>query len=327
MHCELVVPALFASRDLPRLPAVELLIARGRATHRDAGPLEDWLAEAFSIEPRPLAAGALSIHAAAEERDAAAWWARADPVHLRLEGDRPTLIPAAGFDIRQQEAQGMVASLNQHFGAEASFIALGPGQWCVQLASEAPFCGPAPVELAGQAVDAHLRGRREAAFLTEIQMVLHEHPANREREGRGEPPVNSLWLWGSGRLPASVEAPWHSVTTNDLAAAGIAKLAGVRSSGVPADANEWLERAPEEGRHLIVLEQLRAAFSLDGSQAQAARLGELEARWFAPLLGALRAGRLGMLTLHAPEAGVSWETIRGDLRRFWRRARPLGALA
>jgi hypothetical protein len=31
-----------------------------------------------------------------------------------------------------------------------------------------------------------------------------------------------------------------------------------------------------------------------------------------------------MITLHAPEAGRAFETIRGDLRRFWRRRRPLG---
>jgi len=30
-----------------------------------------------------------------------------------------------------------------------------------------------------------------------------------------------------------------------------------------------------------------------------------------------------MLTVQVPDAGVSFETVRGDLRRFWRRPRPL----
>jgi hypothetical protein len=34
-----------------------------------------------------------------------------------------------------------------------------------------------------------------------------------------------------------------------------------------------------------------------------------------------------MVTLHVPEAGASFETIRGDLRRFWRRARALESYA
>jgi hypothetical protein len=39
--------------------------------------------------------------------------------------------------------------------------------------------------------------------------------------------------------------------------------------------------------------------------------------------------RIGMLTLHAigPGGTLSVESVRGDLRRFWRRAKPLASLA
>jgi len=30
-----------------------------------------------------------------------------------------------------------------------------------------------------------------------------------------------------------------------------------------------------------------------------------------------------MLSLHVPDAAASFETVRGDLRRFWRRRRAL----
>jgi hypothetical protein len=43
------------------------------------------------------------------------------------------------------------------------------------------------------------------------------------------------------------------------------------------------------------------------------------------LLEALRSDRVGMVTVHAPDSGRSYETVRGDLRRFWRRSRPLAA--
>jgi len=43
-----------------------------------------------------------------------------------------------------------------------------------------------------------------------------------------------------------------------------------------------------------------------------------------PGVAALRAGRIGMVTVHVPDGlGASFETIRGDLRRFWRRPRAL----
>ncbi|MGH8722073.1 MAG: hypothetical protein ACREU4_08820, partial [Burkholderiales bacterium] len=49
----------------------------------------------------------------------------------------------------------------------------------------------------------------------------------------------------------------------------------------------------------------------------------LDAEWFAPLLAALKRRRNGMLTQHLPDAGRAYETVRSDLRRFWRRPRPL----
>jgi hypothetical protein len=70
---------------------------------------------------------------------------------------------------------------------------------------------------------------------------------------------------------------------------------------------------------------LRGAAALGDGEALVQRLRALEEHWFAPLLAALRAGRISMLTTHVPEVGASFETARGDLRYFWRRTRPLTA--
>ena len=35
-------------------------------------------------------------------------------------------------------------------------------------------------------------------WLTEMQMLLHEHPANAAREARGRSPVTGVWFWGGG---------------------------------------------------------------------------------------------------------------------------------
>ena len=63
---------------------------------------------------------------------------------------------------------------------------------------------------------------------------------------------------------------------------------------------------------------------LDGLRIQPA-VEQLEQHWFAPLLAALRAGRIGMLSVHVPDAAeaLSFETIRADLRRFWRTAKSI----
>src|SRR5262249_44188465 len=133
--------------------------------------------------------------------------------------------------------------------------------------------------------------------------------------------------WGGGRLPAVARCRWQSVSADDPVALGLAKVAGARAREPGAGAKEWLQGAPSEGRHLVVLDALRTPAALGDVGGLAGALRALEERWFAPLLDALRWGRVGMVTLHAPESGASFETIRGDLRRFWRRPRRIGSYA
>lgn len=332
MHCELVVPALFASREVPHLSALELLLARGRPAREQALPLEPWLAQAFGLAERFPPAGAMTVLAHGANGGSPPGdfcWLRADPVHLRIERDRLTLIPSAGFNISRDEAEAFAATLNRHFGDEPKIFPLRPDRWCLRSAGEIALDASAPVELAGQEADANLpRGADAArwhALMNEVQMALHDHPVNRQREERGEPAVNSVWFWGAGRLPAAARGPWHSVTADEPVVSGLSRLAGLRHRALPATAGDWLERAPEDGRHLVVLDALRGALALGGADSHAERLAEMEAHWFAPLLEALRRGRIGMITVRAPDAGASHETVRGDLRRFWRRTRPLSA--
>ena len=334
MHCELIVPALFAAREVPGLPALELLLARGRAEQTAPAALEAWLAGAFELDEDSLPAGALTAlgeRADAIGPDADASWLRADPVHLRLGRDQLTLIPSAGFHISREEADTLVATLNLHFGADFTFVAAQPDCWCLRATGGVTLEALAPLELAGQEVDSNLpRGPDAArwhALMNEVQMALHDHPVNLAREQRGEPAVNSVWFWGAGRLPATAHGPWHSITADEPVAAGLARLAGLRHRAVPEGADEWLGRAPDEGRHLVVLDSLRSAIALGDMESHAGRLAALEARWFAPLLEALRSGRIGMVTVRAPDSGRSYETVRGDLRRFWRRVRPLSEYA
>ena len=332
MHCELAIPALRPGEDwpvaeagTPRTPALELLLARGRVTLEDPASLEEWLARAFDAEQNELAAGALTVLADGGEAEGAQWL-RADPVHLKLNRDHLLLIPAAGFEIDRAEADALCAALNAHFSGELAFLALRPDRWCVRADRiAADLRTTPPLAAAGRDANAHLpRGadaKRWHALANEAQMLLHDHPVNAAREERGVPALNSVWLWGAGRLPDRSTGPWHSVLADEPLALGLAHIAGMRHQALPQDADQWLARAPQDGRHLIVLDQLRAARALDDPAAHGARLAALETTWFAPLLQALRSARVGMLTVHALDR--SFVTARGDLRRFWRRPRPL----
>ena len=321
MHCELVVPGLFAAAVDLRLTALELLIARGRRGANESQSLERWLLDAFSLEEPPLAVGALTLLAHGDD-PADKLWARADPVHLQLMRDHVVMVPGAAFSVSREDAETLCAALNLHFAGRLRLQAVDPLRWCIQLDEALELPSVSPLEPASRRRALDLRGDR---LLNEIQMVLHEHPVNEAREARGEPAINSLWLWGSGRAPQAAQGRWQSISADDPVALGLARLAKARSRALPASGEAWLERLPEDGRHLVVLDALRAPLALGDTAACLGLLQAFERSWFAPLLGALRSGRVGMVTIHVPDAasGVSCETIRADLRRFWRRPRPL----
>ena len=313
MHCELVVPGLFGASDAQRFPALELLLARGRRQEQAAQRLEEWLREAFELDDAPFPAGALTVLGGGGNPGAEAW-VRADPVHLRVMQNRVVVVPGEALELSAEEADALCAALNAHF-AGMEFTPFGAGRWCARLAESVSIEAGHPLDSAGREAQPPAHA---AALLNEVQMVLHAHAVNEAREARGQAAVNSVWLWGAGRA-GQARASWQSVAADDPAVLGAARLAGARHRPLPRSAAEWLERLPENGRHLAVLDGLRAPLALGAELVEEKAM--LERNWFAPLLAALRSGRIGMLTLHVPDGSqaVSCETIRGDLRRFWRR--------
>ncbi len=335
MHLELVVPALILAQDPARnpvpvpMPALEMLLARGRRSKGTPGTLETWLCRAFGLEgPSSIPAGALTAYAHGLD-PGADYWLRADPVHLRADRNSLLLLPNHAFSIAAAEAQVLAAALAPLLEGKYELHALRPEQWCLRIqgGAQCDASEKSPVDLAGANIDPHLPPKHWHPALTELQMALYENPANTAREERGDPAINSLWLWGAGKLPAAASGPWHSVSAVDSLALGLARLAGMRHRAPGAGAAQWLERAPEDGRHLLLFDELRGLQALGEFEALARRLGELEANWFAPLLAALKARRIDMLTVHMPESALSFETARGDLGRFWRRPRPLASYA
>jgi hypothetical protein len=331
MHLELVVPALLPAQDQPpaSLPALELLLARSRRTNAQAASLETWLCRGFglcesSAENPAIPAGALTALAHGLDPRTQSWL-RADPVHLRPDRDRVLLMPSQAFAVTAEEARGLTAALTPLLAGKFLLHAVTPDQWCLQIEGQAQSEASArpPVELAGADIDPHLPPKQWHPLLTELQMALYEHPANTARERRGEPVINSVWLWGAGELPSAASGPWLSVSAGDPVAIGLARLAGMRHRTTGAGAEEWLGRAPEDGRHLVVIDGMRGVRASGDPEGVARRLQELETAWFAPLLAALKSGRVGMLTIHAPEFAASFEAVRSDLRRFWRRPRPI----
>src|SRR5882762_4395362 len=329
MHCDLYIPDFFSAEGLPpadSLAAAETLIARGRRRRMAPVSPEAWLFERFGVASQrdwPVAPYTLLADGGAPERY---YWMRADPVHLQVGRDNLGLADSTAFDVSRDESEALVDTLNRHFGQRMLFYPMRPARWYVRF-EKAPDIQTTPAAAArGVAIDEKLPSGLDAlrfhALMNEAQMLLHEHPVNTEREARGEPALNSIWFWGGGVIDAAKARPFSTVVGDDPLARGLALAAGIPARALPRDARSMLAGLADEGVVLVVLDSPREA-----------QLGErrtaLERDWFVPLLAALRSGRIGMLTLHlgSVDSLLEVETVRSDLRYFWRLRKPLSAYA
>ena len=264
--------------------------------------------EAFQIGEGVYPAGALTPAAQGKDPGEDSW-VRADPVHLRVIDDgsswcRPRRLRCAPRSWRA--VRGAERPLRGHGIHRVAAAAL------VREAREASM----------KAVLRSMQPARRsscpsrAPLLTEIQMDQHAHPVNEAREARGEPAVNSVWLWGSGRAPRA-RAPWQSVAADDPAVLGAARLANARQRALPRSAREWLERLPEDGRHLAVLDALRAPLALAPDTVRT-RGGRARARLVRAASGrsARRAHRNADAACARRRQALSFEIMPRDLRRL-----------
>ncbi|HSO06872.1 MAG TPA: hypothetical protein VLW45_06515 [Pelomicrobium sp.] len=336
MICHLVVPHLsgfpcdadlFAGLELP---ALARLLSRGDPAAAPARSLNEWLLEAYAV-PRqldlPVAPLTLRLDGGAPDGD---YWLRADPIHFRVDRDRVTLADAGAFVLAEAEAAALTDALNRHFSGEGlAFVAPGPARWYLR-ADPAPdlVTRPLPEAVGGAAADAIANGADAARWRrlqTEMQMVLHEHPVNAAREAGGTPPVNGVWLWGGGRDPAPTARRFGTVAANDALARALAQRTDA-FLGDAATAETWLASATgDEG--LAVLDQLTGAAQYGDGYGFREALAALERDWFAPLTRALETGRIARLVLYPLPQPRRVEVTPSALRKFWRRVKPLSALA
>ncbi|HEX9180327.1 MAG TPA: hypothetical protein VF859_08040, partial [Burkholderiales bacterium] len=237
MRACLLIPDLWpppgmeaAARGL-RLPGLELLLGKGAVADSGGETVEGWLFRRFGLERRgdwPVAAVTLLADGGDPGRNI---WMRADPVSLRADGARLVLGDGAQLRIAPEEAAALTEALNHHFRDDGlEFQPRSPRRWYLRLPAAPAMSTRAPDQAAGRHVDEWLPAGPDALhwhrLMNEAQMLLHQHPLNEAREERGEPPVNSVWLWGAGAVPDHARASFAGVWSDHPLAAGLARLAG-----------------------------------------------------------------------------------------------------
>jgi hypothetical protein len=305
-----------AAQDLS-LPALQTLLARGTPMRCPEEGMEATLCEALGVTRQqdwPVAPMTLTVDGGAGD----GYWLRADPVHLRVMRDRIVLADSSVFELSQQEADALAATIGQHFGDALHPIPLHPTRWYLQL-PHVPQLRTTPLSVAiGRDIHPLLPQGEAAgplhALLNELQMLLFEHPVNQAREARGELPVNSLWLWGGGSAPA-VPAAHRVMYARDEAASALGKFCGAQVFPLPA---KW-DASMLKTAAVVLLDDLTPAGQCGDAYGWREAIREMEKNWFVPLLAALRTLDSSGLRVLDPVNGRGLELQRMDAWKIWRR--------
>jgi hypothetical protein len=238
---------------------------------------------------------------------AGAVWLRADPAYLRPDINGVRLLAHGGsLGVDPVDAEALLPALKPLFG-DAGMLLDAPvaDRWYLRLPAGArvpDFSDP------GEALGADLfehqaagdDGRRWRALAGEAQILLHNHPWNAARAAAGKLPVNALWFWGGGALPAMRPASADA------------------AQEVFGDEPTLRALAVDSG--LLPLPQSFRATAGDALYDLTAMrdLAALDRDWLQPALEALLAGRIARIELDG-EDGVVRTLRRWQRWRVWRR--------
>jgi 2,3-bisphosphoglycerate-independent phosphoglycerate mutase len=141
-------------------------------------------------------------------------------------------------NISSRDSKLLLDALEEQIGSDSIRFLAGRGHHNLLVVKSAPFKGTLtpPQELIGEGIRQFMPQDdefKELVFImNQAQIILHNHPYNRERQKKGQDSVNSVWLWGNGQsraLPSftSTFGKSSALVTTSLVFTGMAKSAGM----------------------------------------------------------------------------------------------------
>ena len=238
----------------------------------------------------------------------AEWVAAADPVYLEPRLDHLVLHALRRAGVNRAEMRVLINHLQAKLASDQyGFVRLGTYSY---LSARSPIAtARVPAYLVdNKKPDDFLPSGDDSAeyrnLSSEIEMALHEHEVNLNRDARGHLPVNSLWLWGGGTAPEQKTGVQPPLFSDDALMRGYWKSANGVDEGWPGDINTCIEE------------------SVAGFVAEIPEFGGKPAL-LEPCLEVLRealsSGRLSSLTLLFRD-GLRAHVQRRHSIRIWRRS-------
>ena len=324
----LVPPDWFADVDPPRLPAIELLMARGESSV--GGEWPNVLLPAFGVTANEGWQGIAAFSALGEAIETGDYgWMFAEPAHFQADRDTLNLIPASQLDITTSESAQLIVALNANFVDRGlMFVQGASGTYYVRCSvDELPQTTSIRAARRGALFEKLPQSRGKLswkAIQNEAQMLLHSHAVNEAREANGKLTINGLWFWGEGTLPKTSTSlkPSIGAVFGDVALArGLAKWADVP---IAAHAElKIVDIAAKSNHNVLVIDGLTNAFERGDTAAWCETAARLDAQIFAPLIASLREGTIDEVILCLPRdrdslvITINSQSLRG-LAGWWK---------
>jgi hypothetical protein len=304
--------------NLQSASALVRLLAKARVAELDV-PLEALICQQFGLNEEgdwPIAA----ISAAVDGLEVGDnYWLRADPVHFVMQRDCFSLSEPSPLFVISAHATLMVASLNAHFAQDGLVFCIGKsGAWYLRADKSAQITTTLPSVAMDKNVHHFMPQGVDSAkwksILNEVQMLLHEHPANEARESSGELTVNSVWLSGGGVMPAFkvLQHDIELMIANDVLNQGMATWTNTPYLPVSTNLDEVLHNTAQHVRLAL-------------SQNNHSQTSSLDETWFTPLFAALKNKQVEQLTLNLGfyEKCLVLVIKPLDVYKFWRKPKPI----
>ena len=266
-------------------------------------------------------------------------WFIVNPAHIQIAHSHLMMGDTRRLDLSEEEARGLFDIARACCEDAGHALLYGaPDTWFLRADTWDGIQTASPDAAVGMNltdwVPAGQQARAFRKLQNEVQVSWYTHPVNAAREARGQAPINSIWPWGASSMAgehalklvaraAGKLAPQPAVATyatpgwlTALADQRFDSLGGIGGLITAGDA----DGGADKGRLLVCGNAAAAAIAADW-HAWLQEMHTLEQTLFAPLLAAVRTGRIKALRLVLSHRDGHLETTTTPMaqRKFWRR--------
>ena len=296
VNIDLIIPGL---NDLPvdeldssflksKLPALNQLLRFGRCCRNQAFDLESMLIDSMGWEDLQTLPFAQAYASKQTQNSDSNLLFRA--IHLKADMHSAIVLPLEDNQVNKDDISIIINDLRDLFKVDCDIVEVQNGLWLMHLHQ----CRPAQhyphfLSILGKKADPYIEQSRQALpwykLVNEMQMFMHQHDINRDRQASGLLPINSLWLWGAGNL--------SKLTTNNINWYCDDELLR-QFAGVSRIACENLDKVQTHAfgcDSMIVDMALLEALKISGTANLQALLSNMEIALFKPLLQGVMSGK------------------------------------